>query len=248
MSLMVESNRAKHEMIHGKKLADADPESIWGWKSAAGKRRAERRAGLIASNAFLAPGKHVLEIGCGTGVFTEMFAQSGAKIIAVDISGELLSLARAKAIPPEKVSFLECRFEDCTQQGPFDAIIGSSILHHLDIERALKTIHGLLKPNGLISFAEPNMLNPQIALQKNVPWIKKHMGDSPDETAFTNRQMQRLLSDVGFDHIQITPFDWLHPATPKMFIRVVEQAGFFIEKIPLLREFAGSLLIQARHP
>ncbi len=248
MSETFKTNRAKHEILHGKNLAQTDPEDIWGWKNPAGMRRAERRAGLIAANAFLSPGKYALEIGCGTGVFTVMFARTGVRIMAVDISGDLLELARAKAMPSDQVSFLECRFEDCTQQGPFDAIIGSSVLHHLDIESALSTIYSLLKPNGVMSFAEPNMLNPQIALQKNIPWIKKRMGDSPDETAFIRCKMQSLLSCAGFVDIQITPFDWLHPATPAMLINLIEHAGTIIERLPLLREFAGSLLICARRP
>ena len=223
MISIVESNRAKHEIIHGKNLADADPELIWGWKKPAGRRRAERRAGIIAASAFLLPGKYVLEIGCGTGVFTEIFARTGARIIAVDISGDLLQLARAKAIPFNQVSFLESRFEDCADMGPFDAVIGSSVLHHLDIKPALATIYRLLKPNGFLSFAEPNMLNPQIALQKNITWIKKRMGDSPDETTFTKRQMRKLLGDAGFVDIQITPFDWLHPATPSKLINLFEK-------------------------
>jgi 2-polyprenyl-3-methyl-5-hydroxy-6-metoxy-1,4-benzoquinol methylase len=242
------NNRADHEIQHGKGLAGSDPEKIWGWKNPAGLHRAERRAGLIATSALLSPAKYVLEIGCGTGVFTQLFSQTGARIIAVDISGDLLQLARAKKLPSHQVSFLECRFEDCTQIGPFDAIIGSSVLHHLDIKPALATIFKLLKPNGLLSFAEPNMLNPQIALQKNVPWIKKRMGDSPDETAFTKRQMKKLLSGAGFVDIQITPFDWLHPATPTKLINVVERVGSFAEQLPLIREFAGSLHIGARRP
>jgi hypothetical protein len=41
-----------------------------------------------------------------------------------------------------------------------------------------------LKSGGTIYFTEPNMLNPQIAIQKNVSWVKRKLGDSPDETAF----------------------------------------------------------------
>ena len=156
-----------------------------------------KKGRLIAASASLSPSIYALEIGCGSGIFTQLFSQSGAKIVAVDISGDLIQLARAKEMPSEKVSFLECRFEDCSQIGPFDAIIGSSVLHHLDIKPALATIYNLLKPNGLFSFAEPNMLNPQIALQKNIPWLKKKLGDSPDETAFTKRQMRKLLGAAG---------------------------------------------------
>lgn len=161
------NKRAKHEILHGKNISGGDPELIWGWKTPAGQYRAKRRAQLIAQSACLGPGVHVLEIGCGTGIFTEIFAQTGADIVAVDISKELLDIARAKKLPMQRVKFLEARFEQCDQIGPFDAVIGSSVLHHLDIKPALATIYKLLKPNGILSFAEPNMLNPQIAIQKN---------------------------------------------------------------------------------
>ena len=66
----------------------------------------------------------------------------------------------------------------------FDSVVGSSVLHHLEIKEALRDIYRVLKPGGTIYFTEPNMLNPQIAIQKNIPWIKRKLGDSPDETAF----------------------------------------------------------------
>jgi 2-polyprenyl-3-methyl-5-hydroxy-6-metoxy-1,4-benzoquinol methylase len=225
-----------------------DPEKIWGWKTPAGKHRAQRRANLIASSVSLSPDKYVLEIGCGTGVFTEMFAQTGARIVAVDISADLLEVAQAKNLPPTQVQFLEKRFEDCEQIGPFDAIIGSSVLHHLDIKPALATIYKLLKPNGKFSFTEPNMLNPQIVLQKNVAWIKRKMGDSPDETAFLRGDLRHLLCLAGLVDVQIMPFDWLHPATPVKLIDTVDKIGSILEKIPIIREFAGSLHIYGRRP
>jgi 2-polyprenyl-3-methyl-5-hydroxy-6-metoxy-1,4-benzoquinol methylase len=243
-----EKKRARHEIIHGKKIADKDPELIWGWKTAAGKRRAKRRAQIIADSARLVPESYVLEIGCGTGVFTEMFAGTGAKIVAVDISRELLDKAQAKGLPTEQVQFLESRFEDCDLIGPFDAVIGSSVLHHLEITPALATIYKLLKPNGILSFAEPNMLNPQIAIQKNISWIKRKKGDSPDETAFLSWKIYNLLCRAGFVDIRITSFDWLHPATPLKLVDAVDKIGFIFEKIPIIREFAGSLHIYARRP
>jgi SAM-dependent methyltransferase len=239
-------NKASHEILHGKKIAQTDPELIWGWKTPVGRLRAKRRAQLIAESAQLRTGITALEIGCGTGVFTKMFAASGAKIVAVDISQELLVWAREKNLPAEQVQFLEKRFEDCDSIGPFDAIIGSSVLHHLDIKPALDNIYQLLKPNGIMSFTEPNMLNPQIAIQKNVLWLKRKMGDSPDETAFMRRPLSRLLEQTGFVDIKIVPFDWLHPSTPVKFIAAVARTGLFLEKVPFIRQFAGSLHIFGR--
>jgi len=240
--------KARNEIAHGKNIAVRDPELIWGWKTESGKRRAKRRAQIIAESAHLKPDIYALEIGCGTGVFTEIFAKTGAKIVAVDISKDLLVLAHSKELPSEQVQFLECRFEDCELIGPFDAIIGSSVLHHLDIKPALTVIYKLLKPNGILSFAEPNMLNPQIAIQKNIAWIKKRMGDSPDETAFLSWNLYNLLCKIGFVNIRITPFDWLHPALPAKLIDSVDKIGSVLEKIPVIREFAGSLHICGQRP
>lgn len=242
------SGRAEREIAHGKLLATADTEAIWGWGTPAGKRRARRRAELIAAGANLGPEVKALEIGCGTGLFTEMFAQTGAHIMAVDISAELLEKAQARGLPADRVQFICKRFEDCDVDGPFDAVIGSSVLHHLDIEAALAKVYGLLKPGGIMSFGEPNMLNPQIMIQKNIPWVKKHMGDSPDETAFVRWWLHRLLLQVGFDKPEIIPLDWLHPLTPVPLISAVEWAGHWLERIPVLREFAGSLYIRAYRP
>jgi 2-polyprenyl-3-methyl-5-hydroxy-6-metoxy-1,4-benzoquinol methylase len=177
-----------------------------------------------------------------------MFAATGAQLVAVDISPDLLDIARARGLYPGMVQFLQKRFEDCDVDGPFDAVIGSSILHHLDIEAALARIFELLKPHGIMSFAEPNMLNPQILLQKNVFWLKRYLGDSPDETAFIRYRLRKLLLQAGFEDIQITPFDWLHPITPTSLINSVKRIGLVLEKIPVIREFAGSLYIRCCRP
>jgi len=251
MPVMTETSpttRAAHEIEHGKKLAAGDPDLIWGWGTPAGKLRAARRGELIAKGAQLAPGVRALEVGCGSGLFTEIFATTGATIVAVDISPELLERARARDIPADRVTFLEKRFEDCTVNGPFDAVIGSSILHHLEQRQAIAQMFQLLRPGGKFSFAEPNMLNPQIAVQKNVGWIKEKLGDSPDETAFVRWKLARMLREIGFVDIRLTPFDWLHPATPRPLIPAVRSIGKVLEILPGLREFSGSLHILATRP
>lgn len=245
---MKKSARTRHEITHGKLLAQGDPLEIWGWGTPAGRLRAERRAALIAAGARLGPGLLALEIGCGTGMFSEMFLTSGARLLAVDISGDLLAQARARRLPPERIRFLEMPFEDCQVEGPFDAVIGSSVLHHLEVELALEKIHGLLKPGGYMSFAEPNMLNPQVWLERKLSFLPCFWYVSPDETAFVRQSLHRLLARAGFTEIEITPFDWLHPQTPPTWIKQMQTLGERLERTPILREFAGSLLIRARRP
>ncbi|MCG2775815.1 MAG: methyltransferase domain-containing protein [Desulfobacterales bacterium] len=238
--------RGKHEIVHGSFLSQGDTERIWGWGTPAGSVRARRRADLIIGAAGLNRNALVLEVGCGTGVFTEYFADTGAQLIAVDISPELLQKARKRNLPAERVLFKESRFEDCDIDGPFDAVIGSSVLHHLDIEAALVKMLNLLKPGGFLCFAEPNAINPQVFLMFR---FRSYFPEvSPDENPFLRWQLKDKLIRAGFDVPEIIPFDWLHPAIPPPLIGVVDKMGQMMEKIPFLREFAGSLLISARRP
>jgi 2-polyprenyl-3-methyl-5-hydroxy-6-metoxy-1,4-benzoquinol methylase len=240
------SDRNLREIEHGKILAQNGAENIWGWESPAGKVRAQRRANLILSRLINTVSSNVLEIGCGTGNFTILFAPFIGQLTAIDISEDLLKIAQKNKASFPNVNFVHSSFEMLSKHTQYDSVIGSSVLHHLEIRPTLRQIYHLLKPGGMISFAEPNMLNPQIILQKNIPWIKKKLGDSPDETAFFRWQLTKILRESGYINPQVTPFDLLHPMIPNYLIDTVSSVGLILEKIPLINEFAGSLLISAK--
>lgn len=52
-------------------------------------------------------GKNVLEPACGTGYWTEIVFPAAASIVALDVNEEVLTVARSKPIPPERVTFLQ---------------------------------------------------------------------------------------------------------------------------------------------
>ncbi len=238
--------RVDHELTHGRKLATEGAEDIWNWASPAGQKRADRRADYFLSVGKITSNDRVLEIGCGTGLFTrKVQALSGAQITATDISQELLDIAN-KTAPTEGISYLlddamKMQFPD----NSFDVVFGSSILHHLDFERSLREILRVLRRGGRMVFAEPNMLNPQIFIQKNIPFIKKALGDSPDETAVVRWNLKKQMTGLGYCNVNIFTYDFLHPSTPKALIPFVNVIGRTIEKIPGLREIAGSVIIYA---
>jgi ubiquinone/menaquinone biosynthesis C-methylase UbiE len=238
--------RKVHELAHGKLLAP-DAIDIWGWGTPAGLERARRRTELLIERAAIQPGMKVLEFGCGTGMFSRRVAAAGAVITAIDLSPELIAEAQKELNP--NISFqigdIEILpFNDET----FDAVIGSSVLHHVQIEKALLEAFRVLKPGRCIAFAEPNMLNPQIAIQKNIPYIKRKMGDSPDETAFFRWPMARLLKRLGFIDIVVDPYDFLHPAIPQRFIPLAKKITRILEAALFIREIAGSIILSARKP
>lgn len=235
--------RIAHETEHGRWIA-THGEDVWNWSSAAGRIRWRRRADMFAE--FLGcGGLKVLEVGCGTGLFTAEICRTNNNITAIDISEELIALARSR-VGAANVRFLvENAYATKMDDESFDAVVGSSSLHHLDVDRALAEMRRLLKPGGRVMFTEPNMLNPQIALQKNIPFLKRLAGDSPDETAFVRFALAKKLRATGFRDVSIIPFDFVHPSIPRLLLGTgVSFLGFF-EKVPLLREIAGSLVIRA---
>jgi SAM-dependent methyltransferase len=235
--------RISREIQHGRFLAEHGAGEIWNWESPAGRIRWARRVKMLSSH--LKPGMTVLELGCGTGSFTRELARSGAEVFAIDVSPELLEIARANYSAPNVRYEIQNAYALTYSDATFDSIVGSSVLHHLEIEEALREIYRVLKPRGTILLTEPNMLNPQIAIQKNIPWIKRKLGDSPDETAFFRWPLRRLLEQTGYRDVRIDPFDFLHPRTPVPLIGRVNTLGRFLEKVPVISELAGSLFIRA---
>jgi ubiquinone/menaquinone biosynthesis C-methylase UbiE len=235
--------KLQNEIIHGKYIANAG-EQIWNWSSPAGKIRWKRRVDMFKK--FIGNNNnYILEVGCGTGLFTQQISKTKNKFLAIDISPDLLKIAR-RNIDDKNVSFkIGNAYQTSFKPNSFDFIIGSSILHHLDIDLALNEFFRILKPGGKIIFTEPNHLNPQIALERSSPYFRKLFNNSPDETAFIRWKLIDQLKTSGFTNIKVTPFDFLHPATPSILIKFIYPLSRIIENVPILKEFSGSLVVTA---
>lgn len=228
------------EIKHGEKIAN-DAENIWGWDTPAGHLRAERRFQYLVKYGGIKKGGRVLELGCGTGVFTGKLADQGIRLIAIDISMTLIKKAHNK-LNGGRVHFVVGDVENLPfKVGVFDSVVGISVLHHLSLDIACKGIYTILKKGGKAAFSEPNMVNPQIYLQKNIPYLKSLLGDSPDELAYTRWQIKKTLLDSGFRNNHIFLFDFLHPLIKPAWISFVDKLGGYLERVPIIREIAGSV-------
>jgi len=245
-----ERRNPARERAHFERIAAADNEMYWAERTAAGRRRRGIRSGLIAAAAAadLGGDARILDIGCGAAYYTIPFAsRTSATVVGIDLAPPLLAQAR-RAIP-ENVRLTAADVEALPfATHAFDAVIGHAVLHHLRLDRALPELLRVLRPGGRLCFAEPNMLNPQVFLERNVPFIGRWLENSPGETAFTRWGLRRTLAGLGLVDIAIRPFDFLYPLTPERLVPMVERLGRVLERTPLVSEIAGSLLISARRP
>ena len=107
---------------------------------------------MLALLDAAAPGEMaVLDIGCGTGLFTEAMAETFAHVHAVDVSLPMLEQARAKRgrgnVTFHQAGFLTYVHED----KPVDLIVTKMAFHHLPDfwkQVALLRMNGMLKLGG----------------------------------------------------------------------------------------------------
>lgn len=92
------------------------------------------------------PGEHILDLGCGTGHLTSQIAGSGAKVVGVDRSPEMIRQAREK-YPSIRFEVMDAR--EITLSGHFDAVFSNATLHWIkEPERVIAGIAKILRTNG----------------------------------------------------------------------------------------------------
>ena len=110
------------------------------------------RQKLKVTQNYLKPDMEVLEFGCGTGTTALIQAPFVKHILATDISGGMLEIARAKAAAQGvgNVTFQQVSIEELdAPDASFDVVMGHSILHLLqDRKAAIAKVHRMLRPGG----------------------------------------------------------------------------------------------------
>ncbi len=95
-------------------------------------------------------GKHVLDLGCGTGRYCVLLAERGARVKGIDPCSEMLKLARQKVTPACQFA-LQCGTVEDTKlpSEHFDLIVSALTLGHLpDLEPTFRQAVRVLKNDG----------------------------------------------------------------------------------------------------
>ena len=135
----------------------------------------------------LEPGAALLEVGCGSGVSTGLLGERlrPGRLAVIDTDPSMIRLAgrRLRRQPPDRPIHLAVA--DATRMpfpdAEFDAAFEVGVIHHVPEWRAaLKDIARVLRPGGLLFFAEPSRGRLTKGLYFFVPHDKESMF-SPDE-------------------------------------------------------------------
>ena len=97
---------------------------------------------------LLAPkaGENILDLGCGTGYLTNLIASSGARVVGIDNSAEMIGKATQEY---PHLDFKVLSATDFDFKNTFDAVFSNAVLHWvLDKEAAIECINRSLKNGG----------------------------------------------------------------------------------------------------
>lgn len=95
------------------------------------------------------PGEQIIDIGCGQGYFARELAGAGAKVVGVDVGGELIRVAKEKSGPNETYLVLSAEKLANISSGKFDAAICVLALQNIkNLQAAISELSRVLKPNG----------------------------------------------------------------------------------------------------
>ena len=197
--LTLEDAEARYaaEAQQGTLIADQDLEHVWGWTSPAGRIRAERRARFLIDSAHLKPGVRCLEIGAGTGEFTQRLAQSGCELDALEISPATAEVCQQRVGTSARVLVGNVETgAGLSTDHQYDAIVGVSVLHHVNLDLTFAKTFPLLRPGGRFAFSEPNMANPQVWGERHIALVKRVRHVTEHETAFRVKDLRSLSSGL----------------------------------------------------
>lgn len=104
------------------------------------------------SAAYLAPDAQVLEVGCGTGTIAMRLAPDAGHILATDLSGALLDIARDRqaAQGVDNVTFAQHSILNLPE-GQYDMVAAYNLLHLIpELDEALAGLVARVKPGGVL--------------------------------------------------------------------------------------------------
>ncbi|HEY5280859.1 MAG TPA: class I SAM-dependent methyltransferase [Pseudolabrys sp.] len=146
----------------------------------------------------LHPGARVADLGCGSGVFTELLRRRGYSAVGVDISPKLVTLGRARY---PGLELLEGDAENLPfPSGSLDGVLLSGLVHHFpDPRRLAAEVNRILKPGGRFVAFDPNRMNPFMYLyrDRSSPFYSS-IGVTENERPILARQVVGVFSENGF--------------------------------------------------
>jgi len=209
--------------------------SGWTQRYAGGgfKRRADFFVEAVLPKAAIAG--DWIDVGCGSGFFSRILAEQGARVLGLDGSAGMIEAARAAPAPggAEAPRYDVNTVEDLGGvQGAFDGAICLSVIEYLDDPRAaIAAIARLVKPGGRLALSAPNRHSSLRRLQRMLRGAAAAVGSKAfpymdsSRNLWSRDELVALLACEGFACEAMLGFD---PVAPKPLWGLLSPSLWFV--------------------
>lgn len=153
-------------------------------------------AGYHSLLPLIKPGLTVVDVGTGTGGMLPFLAQVASRIVAIDLSTEMLRRARtkARALGLQNVSFLRGDLEALPlERHSADASFAALVLHHASRPvRALREMVRVVRPGGVVVVVD--------LVNHGLDWLREEQADL--WLGFGKEEALDLASRAGLSDLQ----------------------------------------------
>ena len=166
---------------------------------------------LLAALDSFEPTGRVLELACGSGLWTIELLRHAETITAVDASSEMLAIASVRA-PDPRVRFVRADIFDWTPEERYDVVFFSFWLSHVPLERFesfWSVVADCLEPTGRVFFVDDAYRTPDELIEgPSSSTIRRLTGEGAAyrivKAPHTPLDLERRLATLGW-RIEVTP-------------------------------------------
>ncbi len=182
----------------------------------------------------------VCELGCGTGRMTRLLAQSGYDMIGIDVSQEMLSIARES--DSEGILYLEQDMREFELYGTVRAFVSvcdsmNYLLDEAELEQVFRLVNNYLDPGGIFIFDMNTAFK-----------FRERMGT---QTFSEHREEGSLIWDNYYDEQEkineyaLTIFLRLENGLYQKYEEMHYERGYELEDVARILEQAGMEFVSA---
>jgi len=148
----------------------------WSWLLENPWRKSYRDPERLAEQCGIRPTDTVLEIGCGSGLFTRSLATRCAKLIAQDLEPRYVAQTKAKSSDLINIEYLVGDARDLQLDSVADVIVLISVLPEIpEPLRALEACTRALKSGGRIMIGE-ELFEPEYVTSRQIDAYAREVG------------------------------------------------------------------------
>jgi SAM-dependent methyltransferase len=188
------------------------------------------------------PGRHVLDVGCGTGISARQFQAAGCTVLGVDVDARMAGLARQSGLTVEVSAF-----ESWDPAGrAFDAVIAGQAWHWIDAPAGTAKAMEVLRPGGRLAVFW-NVFQPQPDVAEAFAAVYRRVMPGPLAGMFSRpvlatysvgftRAADAMREAGGFGDPQQWRYEWEWPYTREDWLDQLPTFGGHTELSPAQME------------